>query len=769
MGAIDYHPFIWTSAMKLDTPVVKDLVLVGGGHSHVAVLKKFGMKPLPGVRITLITRDVHTPYSGMLPGYIAGHYDFDETHIDLRPLAMFAGARIYHDEAIAIDHVNKKVICQNRPPVAFDIMSINIGSTPNMMTPGASDHVTSVKPINNFVVRWHGLFDRVREKTGIVNIGGVGAGAGGVEVLLAIEHRLRTDFDAAGRSSEHIKFHIFTDADDILLSHNPSVRRRFNHVLRERGIEVHTNHKVIRVSSGTITCENGTDIALDEILWVTPAGAAPWLRNETKQQLDGNGFVSVKETLESASHPGIFAAGDIAAVVAYPRPKAGVFAVRQGAPLAENLRRALTGRPLKPFRPQGDFLSLISTGGKYAIGSKWAFAVEGEWVWKLKKWIDIRWMDKYRDLPEMEEEADVEIAAGLADVEAMKEISAIAMRCGGCGAKVGTDVLSRALQMLEPVERQDVLIGLNEPDDAAVVEVPPGKVMVHTVDFFRSFVDDPYIFGQVAANHALGDIFAMGGEPQSALAVASVPFGPEAKVEETLFHMMSGAMQILADAGASLVGGHTSEASELALGFSVNGLAERDKILRKGGMRPGNRLILTKPLGTGTLFAADMRGDAKGRWVDAALESMVKSNRIGADVLFACGATACTDVTGFGLLGHLVEMARPSEVDVELDLNALPLLDGALECVRNGIFSSLQPQNVRLRRAIRNGEDVARGSELLPLIFDPQTAGGLLASVPEAEADNCVDELKEAGYPNAAIVGRILPQSNHLEPIRLVA
>ena len=755
--------------MKSDTPVVKDLVLVGGGHSHVAVLKKFGMKPLPGVRITLITRDVHTPYSGMLPGHIAGHYDFDETHIDLRPLAMFAGARIYHDEVMAIDHVNKKVICRNRPPVAFDILSINIGSTPSMMTPGAADHVTSVKPINNFVVRWHGLFDRVRKKTEVVNIGGVGAGAGGVEVLLAIEHRLRSDFAAAGRSSEHIKFHLFTDADDILMSHNASVRRRFNRVLRERRINVHTGHKVIRVSSGLISCENGVDFALDEILWVTPAGAAPWLRNETKLQLDDNGFVLVKETLESTSHTGVFASGDIASVAAYPRPKAGVFAVRQGPPLAENLRRALTGRSLKPFRPQRDFLSLISTGGKYAIGSKWVFAVESEWVWKLKNWIDIRWMDKYRDLPEMEDEGEVEIAAGLADAEAMKEISAIAMRCGGCGAKVGTDVLSRALQMLEPVKRQDVLIGLNEPDDAAVVEVPPGKVMVHTVDFFRSFVDDPYIFGQVAANHALGDIFAMGGEPQSALAVASVPFGPEAKVEDTLFHMMSGAMKVLADAGASLVGGHTSEASELALGFSINGLAVRDKILRKGGMQPGNRLILTKPLGTGTLFAADMRGDAKGRWIDAALEAMVTSNRIGADVLFARGATACTDVTGFGLLGHLVEMARPSEVDVELDLNALPLLDGALDCVRNGIFSSLQPQNVRLRRAIRNGEEGGRGSELLPLIFDPQTAGGLLASVPEAEADGCVNALKEAGYPAAAIVGHVLPQSNHLEPINLVA
>ena len=167
----------------------------------------------------------------------------------------------------------------------------------------------------------------------------------------------------------------------------------------------------------------------------------------------------------------------------------------------------------------------------------------------------------------MEEDDAVEIADGLADAEALKEISAIAMRCGVCGAKVGTDVLSRALRMLEPVKRPDVLIGLNEPDDAAVVEVPAGKVMVHTVDFFRAFVDDPYIFGQVAANHALGDVFAMGAEPQSALAVASVPFGPEAKVEETLFHMMSGAMQVLADAGASLVGGHTSEASRTGAWF----------------------------------------------------------------------------------------------------------------------------------------------------------------------------------------------------------
>ena len=421
--------------MKSDTPVVKDLVLVGGGHSHVAVMKSFGMKPLAGVRVTLITRDVQTPYSGMLPGYIAGHYEFDETHIDLRPLAMFAGARIYRDEAVGIDHVNKKVICRNRPPVAFDILSVNVGSTPHMETPGAAEHVTPVKPINNFVARWQGLFDRVRDHDGEIHIGGVGAGAGGVEVLLAIEHRLRGDFAAAGRSSDHIKFHLFTDADDILVSHNPSVRRRFNRVLRARGVEIHVGHKVVGVSGGAIACENGATFKLDEILWVTPAGSAEWLQNDTKLQLDDRGFIAVKETLETESHPGIFAAGDIASVTAHPRPKAGVFAVRQGPPLAENLRRALTGRSLKPFRPQGDFLSLVSTGDKYAVGSKWGWAVEGEWVWKLKNWIDLRWMSKYQDLPEMEEEAGVEIAPGLADAAAMKEISAIAMRCGGCGAE----------------------------------------------------------------------------------------------------------------------------------------------------------------------------------------------------------------------------------------------------------------------------------------------------------------------------------------------
>jgi selenide,water dikinase len=342
------------------------------------------------------------------------------------------------------------------------------------------------------------------------------------------------------------------------------------------------------------------------------------------------------------------------------------------------------------------------------------------------------------------------------------------MRCGGCGAKVGATVLSRALGSLAPVHRDDVLIGLHAPDDAAVVRVPAGKAMVHTVDFFRAFVDDPYIFGKVAANHALGDVFAMGASAQSATAIATVPYGLEAKVEDAVFQMMTGAVEVLNEAGCALVGGHTGEGKELALGFAVNGLIDEDlgTVLRKGGMRADDVLILTKPIGTGTLFAAHARLQAKGRWIDEALDSMVHSNRLAAQCLREHGATACTDLTGFGLLGHLVEMTRPSGVDAELDLSALPVLAGAAETTAAGILSSLQPANVRLRRALRNQQEFVTHPHY-PLIFDPQTAGGLLASVPPDRADRCLDALRALGYPRAVAIGRILPQGDALEPIVL--
>ena len=751
-------------------PILRDIVLVGGGHSHVGVLRRFGMKPMPGVRLTVVCRDTHTPYSGMLPGYVAGHYTYDDVHIDLRRLAQFAGARFFRTEALGLDRHAHKLLCADRPPIPYDRLSINIGSTPKLQDAGSgSNRVVAVKPIHRFNERWLALLARVQNKPGPMHIALVGGGAGGVELLLAMQYRLRQELSARGQDPNALTFSLFTRGASILPTHNRAVQQRFTRTLLARGVDLHVDAAVQAVDDLGLYTIDGQHHRADEVIWVTRAGGASWLK-DTGLALDADGFIEVTDTLQTVTDPHVFAAGDIATMINHPREKAGVFAVRQGAPLADNLRRSLEDQPLHDYHPQRRWLALISTGDPYAVASRGAFSAAGAWLWRLKDHIDRRFMARFNDLPAMSETATKlpPSTVALQDEEAQQAISAIAMRCGGCGAKVGATTLSRALDALRPIERDDVVIGLHAPDDAAVVRVPPGKAVVHTVDFFRAFIDDPYIFGQIAANHALGDIFAMGAEAQTATGIATVPQGLEAKVEDTLFQMMSGALEILNDANCALVGGHTGEGQELALGFAINGLIDdrMDTIMRKGGMRPGDVLILTKPIGTGTLFAAHAKLEAKGRWIDDALQSMRHSNRLGADCLRRFGATACTDLTGFGLLGHLVEMTRPSEVDASLNLSALPVLDGAEQTVAAGILSSLQPANVRLRRAIRNAESTVSHPRY-PLLFDPQTAGGLLASVPAEQADACVKELIKLGYVHTSIIGAIHPQGDALEPIEI--
>ena len=744
-------------------PVVKDVVLIGAGHAHVAVLKTFGMNPEPGVRLTLITRQVDTPYSGMLPGMIAGHYTADQAHIDTGPLARFANARLFHGEATGLDLANRTVLCNNRPPVPYDVVSINIGSTPGMQQiPGVADHVTPVKPVDGFLARFDAALARVLVADGHARILVVGAGAGGVELLLSMQHRLTQEVQNAGFDPSRLFFAIVTPSAQVLPAMPAAVRRRFTDILRSRRIEVHAGSKVTSVERGIVVLNGKNRIEADEVFWTTRAEPAGWLA-QTGLTLDDAGFVRVGPTLQSVSHPDVFAVGDTSSLDGYNLPKSGVYAVRAGTPLARNIACLLKGEALHHYRPQREAMYLISTGDKNAVGARNGITFAGPWVWRWKDWIDRRFMDKFNILPEMttvESVPDVRVA----DKAALKEISAMAMRCGGCGAKVGATVLSRALGAIEPLERDDVVVGLDAPDDAAIVDTGGPRLSVHSVDYFRAIVDDPYLFGKIAVNHALGDIFAMGAEPQSALAIATVPYGLEAKVEADLTAMMTGANEMLREAGCALVGGHTSEGAELSLGFAVNGLIARERVLRKGGMTPGDLLILTKPIGTGTLLAADMRGQAKARWVMAAIAHMITSNQRASEILRAHGAHAATDVTGFGLLGHLVEMVRASSVDASIDLASVPLLDGVRETMAMGIFSSLQPQNVRLRRAIRNIDESSR-HPLYPVLFDPQTAGGLLAAVPEANADRCIAVLRDAGYPTATTIGQVVERSQALEPI----
>ncbi len=725
------------------TPVARDLVLLGGGHSHVAVLRRFGMRPQAGTRLTLVSRDADTPYTGMLPGVLAGRYDHAASHIDLRKLCRFAQARLYHAGATGLDLEGRLVHCDGRPPVPFDVLSIDIGSVPSSAGIAGAERAIPVRPVETFLARWRGVEEALLAGEGVFRVVVIGGGAGGAEVAFSLQYRLHELLRDQGRDPDRLSVAIVSRSPQFLDSHGAAARRRVQGLVEARGIDLHLAHNVVAVEEGRLVCDSAADMPFDAAALVTHAAAPPWLR-ATGLDLDDAGFIRVRDTLESTSHPRVFAAGNVASIADRALAKSGVYAVRQGPVLARSLRRTLENRPPVRFKPQRRTLALISSGYPYAVASYGPIAFGGRWVWEAKNWIDRRWMGRYQKLPKMGEQA--------AGNGALEDAS---MRCGGCGAKVASAVLRRTLQRLDPIARDGVLAGIEAADDAAIVAAPPGKVLVQTVDHFRAFIDDPFLFGQVTANHCLGDIYAMGAEPHSALAFISLPFAPEAKIEHDLHQVLSGAVETLNEAGAALIGGHTSESVELSFGLSINGFADEARLLRKRGARPGDALILTKALGTGTIFAADMRAEASSRSVEGALASMLSSNKAAAECVVAHGATACTDVTGFGLLGHLLEVLRASAADAALDLDRLPVLDGARELMAAGIASSLQPVNEAFAASLRLDVRGAETHPSYPLLFDPQTAGGLLASVPSNRAAACVAALRAAGCARADIIGRV--------------
>ncbi|MBW4467176.1 MAG: selenide, water dikinase SelD [Pegethrix bostrychoides GSE-TBD4-15B] len=756
--------------MQQIQPLTQHLVLIGGGHSHAIALKQLGMKPIPGLRITLISDVAQTPYSGMLPGYVAGLYDFDACHIDLRPLCQFAGAALVRDRAVGLDLEANRVLLANQSPVAFDLLSLDLGSTPAVLDlPGAAELTIPVKPISRFLSQWDQLVERVRQQPQPLRLAVVGGGAGGVELTLAIHARLTRLYTELHQPSRYLELHLLHRGRRLVPERAAGLGRDLEQILSDQGVRVHLDQNVSKILAGAansdsegwiekkICCESGMSLEVDQIFWVTQAAATSWLA-ESGLATDERGFVQVNDCLQSVSHPQVLAAGDVATMVQHPRPKAGVFAVRQGKPLVENLRRAISGQALQPFTPQKEFLILLGTGNGTAFASRGGLSLPAlPLLWHWKDRIDRNFMAQFNDLKPMAERAGAN-GNGANGPDAQ-------MPCAGCGSKVGSSVLQQALTRIQPAARPDLLIGLAAADDAAVLQVPAGQVMVQTVDYFRALISDPFLFGQIAANHCLSDLFAMGAEPQSALAIVSLPYAAPAQQAELLYQLLSGAELVLSQAGAALVGGHTTLGHELAFGLTCNGLADPAQLWRKGGMQPHQALILTKPLGTGTLFAAEMQLKAQGRWIEAAIDSMRRSNQAAVACLRQHGATACTDVTGFGLLGHLLEMLGASGLDASLDLSTLPLIDGAETALKQGIFSSLHPQNARQSSQISNLAAVSQ-HPVYPILFDPQTSGGLLAALPLDAAPDCLDALKGAGYDQSAIIGQsYLPSEVNPTPV----
>jgi selenide,water dikinase len=367
---------------------VKRLLLVGGGHSHVEVVRRFGAAPPAGAETMLVSPWRHAPYSGMLPGLIAGHYDFHECHIDLEQLCRAARLTFRRAEVAALDPARGIARFADGGECAFDLLSLDVGSLPDALAvPGASRHAVAVKPVAGLLAAWDGILAAARAAPQRIAV--VGGGAGGVELAAAMHHRLRAEGLADSRLA------VVTDTPGILPGHPAAARRIFERLFAERGVRLHCGSPVVEVSAGALRLMSGARVGADRIIWATSATAPRWLA-ESGLEVDSHGFVRVGPTLRSTSHKGVFAAGDCASLLDRPLPKAGVYAVRQGPPLAENLRRALAGQPLVRYAPQRRALALIGTGDRRAVATWGPFALGGAWLWRWKDRIDRRFMARYR-------------------------------------------------------------------------------------------------------------------------------------------------------------------------------------------------------------------------------------------------------------------------------------------------------------------------------------------------------------------------------------
>jgi len=336
-------------------------------------------------------------------------------------------------------------------------------------------------------------------------------------------------------------------------------------------------------------------------------------------------------------------------------------------------------------------------------------------------------------------------------------------RRAGCAAKVGPGDLQDILSRLPEESRPELLSSTRNGEDAGVYLLSEGLAMVQTVDFFGPMVDDPYSFGQIAAANALSDIYAMGGKPLTSLNVVAYPCELELDIIES---MLRGGYDKVHEAGAVVVGGHTVHDEELKYGMAVTGVVDPARMTTIDGARPGDLLVLTKPIGTGILATALKADFISEKEIGEAIESMCALNAGAAGVLSRHEVSACTDVTGFGLAGHLFEMLRAGNVSAELWADEVPLLEHALEMASMGMVPEGQFRNRRYVIGAELPMNDDRDDLLVACIYDPQTSGGLLAAIGAGQADAAVEELHGGGAPRAAVIGKVTPRSEKLLRVR---
>ena len=725
------------------------VVLLGVGHTNAHVLRNWKMKPFENAQLVCISNFPTATYSGMLPGVLAGQYDVDAMEIDLVRLCASAGSRLIIGEVTEVDHERQEIRFKNRPPLAFDALSIGVGSRPTFegVSIGDENPLVAVKPMQTFLQR---LRTRLAEVQRVAKADGqaktdlrivvVGGGIGSIEIAFCLHKRLRDDPASLGLSAGDAKAELalVTGAKRVGTGLLPATQDKIQELFSQRNITAVEGSRVAEINQDHLLLTNGNRVDADVVIWATSA-IAPELLGKIGFETDRRGFLSTRPTLQTVTSDRVFAVGDSGTIVGSNIAKAGVYAVRQGPVLWDNIQRLIHVRKLGDYVPQTGFLKLINTADSKAIAEFKGKTIYSGWSWKLKHRIDAKFMKMYQQYRPMEMTAPVAVSPD--------EV----MRCLGCGGKIGSQLLSQVLSELEVPSHDDVVIGLENPDDAAVIRTYDDRVTV-TTDFFASPFDDPYLVGRIAMLNSASDCCVMGAQPTGALGIVQLPLGHPRAQMQVMRELMAGGVEELKKMNATIVGGHSIEGPRITIGYTILGRQLVDP-KTKGMLQEGDLLVLSKPIGTGVLLAALMQAKLPGGDYQFLIDTMLKSNYVALKLIQEFEVSGITDITGFGLAGHLAEMLNASQVSAEIKMSDVPVLRGCQALIEAGVQSTLAPDNRLVSQKVKIQ---AKPTELeIASLFDPQTSGGLLFGISESKVEKTIGFLHDQGFGEAAVIGQV--------------
>ena len=708
-----------------EIPITNDLVLIGGGHSHLLVLMKLSKRPIKGNRITLITNEIDTPYSGMIPGYIEGIYSWRDSHIDLYRLCLKLNVRFIHAEVERVSAYDKEIYFKDRPKIKFDVLSINTGiQSNNSDIKGAAKYCLPVKPISKLA---NNFLNKITNYKSIAFIGG---GAGSVELALAIKKRFLN-------INQEIKITIISGKRGLLSAFPQKTKLISLKTLEKFKIDIIEYKRVLEVKPKQIILSDKSILKIDKAILSTNSMTPKWL-TRSDILLTKDNYILVNKSFQT-NYKYVFASGDVIDFDNQNLKKAGVFAVRSGKPLAVNIKKFIIGKNLLEYKFNKNYLALIGTSKASAIATKYNLTFNSKFFFYLKSYIDKRFIKKFSDFRIRKKITLDVLKTSLLNIF-VKHKEKITdennfMQCKGCAAKVPLNALKKALP-------QEIV---STSEDA--VSVPNYPDLFQTVDMINSIITDPFILGKIAANHSISDLVSVNSQITSAMMILQLPFSKTEINSRDLEQVLLGAKEIFKLVDCPLIGGHTmiGKDKDPVIGFSILGQKQKkmESIKNRRNIKTKDLLILTERIGSGLIFAGINNYLIDSHFQTDVIKQMIKGNLNFGKISNHLNILSMTDITGFGLANHLLNLIKRDNSKTGLTIypNKIPLFEGVNECINKNIKSSLFESNYDIaQKDIIYKRDK---SKIDNIIYDPQTVGGIAFIIPQEEKDKHFTILKE--------------------------